>query len=77
MSFGIAPGYPESQLQPVVAAGRCQPPGFGQLCGCSTQLLSGSAYREFVAPLDDALHSVYPHDGMIHRCGAHAQHIPV
>jgi len=66
---------PASQLQPVVAAFRTQPPGFGQLCGCSTQLLSGETYREFIAPLDDRLLSVYPHGGMIHLCGAHAQHL--
>ena len=67
---------PPSQLQPVVAAFRTQPPGFGQLCGCSTQLLSEETYREFIAPLDDRLLSVYPHGGMIHLCGAHTQHLP-
>ena len=66
---------PAVQLQPVVAAFRTQPPGFGQLCGCSTQLLSEATYREFIAPLDDQLLSVYPHGGMIHLCGAHAQHL--
>ena len=64
------------QLQSVVAAFRTQPPGFGQLCGCSTQLLSAAMYQDFVAPLDDALLSVYPHGGMIHLCGAHTQHLP-
>jgi len=34
-------------------------------------------YRDFVAPLDDEVLSVYPHGGMIHLCGAHTQHIPV
>jgi len=68
---------PQEQLQPVCACGRCQPPGFGQLCGCSTQLLSPELYRDFIAPLDDRLLSVYPHGGMIHLCGAHTQHIPV
>lgn len=67
---------PAPQLQPVVAAGRCQPPGFGQLCGCTTHLLSAALYRDFVAPLDDQLLSVYPHGGMIHLCGVHTQHIP-
>jgi hypothetical protein len=33
-------------------------------------------YRDFVAPLDDELLSMYPHGGMIHLCGAHTQHIP-
>ena len=68
---------PPEQLQCVVAAGRAQPPGFGQLCGCTTHLLSAAQYREFVAPLDDALLSVYPHGGMIHLCGVHTHHIPV
>lgn len=67
---------PLAQLQPVIAAFRTQPPGFGQLCGCTTHLVSASLYRDLVAPLDDALLSVYPHGGMIHLCGAHAQHIP-
>ncbi|MBI2940172.1 MAG: hypothetical protein HYY04_06995 [Chloroflexi bacterium] len=65
------------QLQPVVAAGRCQPRGYGQLCGCSTHLLSAAMYRAFIAPFDDELLSVYEHGGMIHLCGVHTQHIPV
>jgi hypothetical protein len=68
---------PLEQLQPVVAAGRCQPPGFGQLCGCSCHLLPADIYAEFIAPLDDELLSVYPNGGMIHLCGVHTQHIPV
>lgn len=68
---------PIEQLQPVVAVARAQPPGHGQLCGCSTQLLPPDLYREFVAPLDDELLSVYPRGGMIHLCGTHTQHIPV
>jgi hypothetical protein len=67
---------PMDQLQCIVPDGRCQPPGYGQLCGCSTQLLSPRQYRDFIAPLDEALLSVYPHGGMIHLCGAHTQHIP-
>ena len=63
------------QLQPVISWNRTQPPGYGQLCGCTTQLVSGELYREMVAPLDNALLSVYPKGGMIHICGAHAQHI--
>jgi len=66
---------PESQLQPVISWKRTQPPGYGQLCGCTTQLLSGSLYEEMVAPLDDKLLAIYPHGGMIHLCGSHAQHI--
>ena len=68
---------PLEQLQCIVPAGRCQPPCFGQLCGCTTQLLSPDQYRDFIAPLDGELLSVYPNGGMIHLCGAHTQHIPV
>ncbi len=67
---------PEAQLQPVVAAQRCQPPGSGQLCGCTSHLVSAALYEEFVAPLDGALLAVYPRGGMIHLCGRHTQHIP-
>ncbi len=66
---------PLQQLQPVIPRMRTQPPGYGQLCGCSTHLLSASMYEEFIAPLDDKLLSVYPHGGMIHLCGNHRQHI--
>ncbi len=68
---------PPAQLQPVVGSYRTQPPGFGQLCGCTTHLLSQEQYREFIAPLDAELLGTYPHGGMIHLCGAHVQHIPV
>ncbi|MBP6964547.1 MAG: hypothetical protein KBC96_09080 [Armatimonadetes bacterium] len=68
---------PFEQLQPVVAGFRTQPPGHGQLCGCSTQLLPPGLYRDFVAELDDALLGAYPYGGMIHLCGTHTQHIPV
>ena len=67
---------PEEQQQCIVPDGRFQPHGYGQLCGCSTQLLSPRLYREFVAPLDARLLSIYPHGGMIHLCGDHDQHIP-
>ncbi len=67
---------PCQQLQPVVSIERTQPPGFGQLCGCTTQLLSPDLYESHVAPLDHALLSVYPNGGMIHLCGSHTQHIP-
>ena len=66
---------PAKQLQPVISWGRTQPPGYGQVCGCSTQLLSGELYREMVADLDDAVLATYEHGGMIHLCGSHAQHI--
>lgn len=68
---------PLEQLQPVLGAWRTQPPGFGQLCGCSCQLLPPGFYADFIAPLDNELLSVYPEGGMIHLCGAHTQHIPI
>ena len=68
---------PTQQLQPVCSCGRCQPPGHGQICGCTTQLLSPGLYEEFIMPLDNALLGVYPHGGMIHLCGSHTQLIPL
>jgi len=68
---------PMDQLQLVVAGWRTQPRGFGQLCGCACHLLPLDMYKEFIAPLDDELLSVYPNGGMIHLCGEHTQHIPI
>lgn len=68
---------PAKQLQPVVSGWRTQPYGYGQICGCTTQLVSSDMYRDYIAPLDDKLLSVYPNGGMIHICGSHTQHIPV
>lgn len=68
---------PAQQLQPVISWNRTQPPGYGQLCGCTTQLLSPGIYEEMVAPLDNELLSVYPNGGMIHLCGSHTQHMEV
>lgn len=68
---------PLARMQCIALEGRYQPPGYGQLCGCTTHLISCAAYRDFVAPFDDELLSLYPHGGMIHTCGAHIQHIPV
>lgn len=65
---------PVQQLQPVISWDRTQPPGYGQLCGCTTHLISGRCYSELIAPLDDKLLSVYPNGGMIHLCGRHVQH---
>jgi hypothetical protein len=67
---------PREQMQCILPNGRCQPPGYGQLCGCTTQLISGATYREFIAPLDKELLSTYSGGGMIHLCGTHTQHIP-
>jgi hypothetical protein len=66
---------PPRQLQPVISWARTQPPGYGQICGCSTQLLSGELYREMIADLDEDVLRAYPNGGMIHLCGSHAQHI--
>lgn len=66
---------PKEILQPVVSWQRTVPFGYGQLCGCSTQLVSGELYEEMIAPLDDKLLGAYPNGGMIHICGSHAQHV--
>ena len=66
---------PFDSLHQVASPGRYQPPGGGQICGCSTQLISAGQYREFVADHDDAILSRYPKGGMIHLCGSHTQHI--
>ncbi len=68
---------PLKQLVGPVSWLRALPPGYGQFCGCTTQLISDKMYREFIAPLDEELLSVYPNGGMIHLCGSHTQHIPV
>jgi len=43
---------PLEQLQMIETGGRVQPKGHGQLCGCSTHLLSARQYSDFVAPFD-------------------------
>lgn len=65
---------PFDSLHQVASVGRYQPPGSGQICGCSTQLISAEQYRTFVAHHDDAILSRYPNGGMIHLCGTHTQH---
>ncbi len=66
---------PQKQLQPVVSWERTQPPAYGQICGCTTQLVSGSLYEEMILDLDEAVLNVYENGGMIHLCGSHSQHI--
>lgn len=66
---------PAQQLQ-MICGGRTQPPGFGQICGCSTQLVSPQLYEEFIMPLDDEVLGLYPGGGLIHLCGSHAHLIP-
>lgn len=68
---------PPRQLQPVISWARTQPPGYGQICGCTTQLISGELYRDMIADLDEDVLNVYENGGMIHLCGSHAQHIEV
>ena len=67
---------PHQQLTGIVPRLRAQPPGYGQIDGCTTQLLGPDLYRDLVGPCDDQLLSVYPKGGMIHICGWHTQHIP-
>lgn len=67
---------PFHQLQMIAATGRSQPPGHGQICGCSAQLISAGQYDEFIAPLDQEILALYPGGGLIHLCGSYAQHIP-
>jgi hypothetical protein len=66
---------PQEALRMTVGCNRYAPAGFGFIDGCATQLVSGRHYREHVAPLDSEILSVWPHGGMIHLCGASAQHI--
>lgn len=68
---------PLEQFQPTQSWYRTQPRGYGQICGCTTQLISGSLYEEMIAPLDRELLGCYPNGGMIHLCGSHEQHISV
>ena len=39
-------------------------------------MISGDQYAQFIAPLDEEILATLPQGGMIHLCGAHAQHIP-
>ncbi|MCL2700823.1 MAG: hypothetical protein FWE88_03920 [Phycisphaerae bacterium] len=66
---------PTDQFQPIYAAGRCMPRGYGQMCGCATQLISKELYDSFIRPLDEEVLSIYPNGGMYHLCGAHSQHL--
>lgn len=68
---------PLHRLQPTVAPWRTQPVGFGQICGCSTHLVSPQLYEEFIMPLDDEILGLYPGGGMIHLCGSHSHLVPL
>ena len=67
---------PNQQLQGIIHRLRGQPPGHGQIDGCTLQLIGPDLYRDIVGPLDDEILGVYPGGGMIHICGYHTQHIP-
>ncbi|MBI5833269.1 MAG: hypothetical protein HZB16_13310 [Armatimonadetes bacterium] len=60
-----------------VFCSRYAPAGHGFIDGCATQLVSPRSYAEFIAPLDAELLGQHRHGGMIHLCGAHAQHASV
>lgn len=66
---------PIENLQPVLPSQRAQPYNYGQICGCSTALISSECYNEFIKPLDEELLGVYHNGGMIHLCGNHLQHV--
>lgn len=68
---------PADRFQLIATSGRFQPSGHGQICGCTTQLVSQELYDEFVASLDSEVLSLYPGGGLIHLCGAHTHHIPI
>ena len=67
---------PSWQLQGAAPTVRAQPPGYGQIDGCSTHLIGPGQYRDFIAELDNEVLSMHPKGGMIHLCGVHQRHIP-
>jgi len=67
---------PADILQCIIPHERHLPVGYGQLCGCTTQLISEQQYIEFISQHDGKLLSIYPNGGMIHLCGTHSQQIP-
>ena len=67
---------PYEQFQPICAEGRFQPRGYGQMCGCSTHMISNEIYEDFVRENDERVLGVYPNGGMFHLCGGHTQHLP-
>ena len=68
---------PKEQLQPVISWERTQPHGYGQICGCTTQLLSPELYERFIMDRDDRILGLYQNGGMIHLCGNHQALIPL
>lgn len=67
---------PADSLQVVGTTTRFRPPGYGHLCGCTSQLVGADQYQEFIVPYNEEILSLFPHGGMIHICGSHTQHIP-
>ena len=50
------------------------PPGYYNLFGCTTHLISGDTYDQVVRPYDEELLDFFEGGGM-HLCGRHTQHI--
>lgn len=65
---------PPEQLGGAALSVRTMPPGYGHIDGCSTHLISGDMYADFVADLDEEILALHPKGGMIHLCGRHTQH---
>lgn len=66
---------PEAVRRASVGCSRCMPAGYGLIDGCATHLLSGRHYADHFADLDASLLGLHRRGGMIHLCGAHAQHL--
>lgn len=68
---------PKEQLQSVISWERTQPKGYGQICGCTTQLLSPELYERFIMERDNRILGLYQNGGMLHLCGNHQALIPL
>lgn len=68
---------PKDQYSPILNGIRGMPQGYGQICGCASQLVSAEVYRNYFAPSDEKIFSLYPNGGLIHLCGSSTQHIPL
>ena len=51
------------------------PADFTFVYACTTQLVSGTTYREHIAALDAAMLRQRAHGGCLHLCGRHTQHL--
>ena len=77
MHFWYEKQIEEDQLQCTTAVIRLQPPGYSQLCGCSTQLISPDLYDSLIRPYDERILKAHSNGGMIHLCGSHLQHLEI